>query len=191
MIIGKKEITDAFQKTAAVNMYDAVSKSIKTVQAEAKTRCPVNDGELRGSIYTAIETSSEKIVGICYTNKKYAQYVEFGTGPKGQKQHAGISPDVAYAYVQSPWWIHESMIGRKTAEKYKWFYVDTPDGRFYQCTGQAAQPFLYPALKNNELEIAHYPVGKNLSDIQILSVRRISLSYFFFSLMISGRYILY
>lgn len=50
MIIGKKEITDAFQKTAAVNMYDAVSKSIKTVQAEAKTRCPVNDGELRGSI---------------------------------------------------------------------------------------------------------------------------------------------
>ena len=183
MIIGKKEITDAFQKTAAVNMHDAVpkdrppprraapaaqsglSKSIKTVQAEAKTRCPVNDGELRGSIYTAIETSSEKIVGICYTNKKYAQYVEFGTGPKGQKQHAGISPDVAYAYVQSPWWIHESMIGRKTAEKYKWFYVDTPDGRFYQCTGQAAQPFLYPALKNNELEIAHYfeeAIEKNL-----------------------------
>ena len=120
---------------------------------------------MRGSIYTAIETSSEKIVGICYTNKKYAQYVEFGTGPKGQKQHAGISPDVAYAYVQSPWWIHESMIGRKTAEKYKWFYVDTPDGRFYQCTGQAAQPFLYPALKNNELEIAHYfeeAIEKNL-----------------------------
>jgi hypothetical protein len=57
------------------------------------------------------------------------------------------------------------MIGRKTAEKYKWFYVDTPDGRFYQCTGQAAQPFLYPALKNNELEIAHYfeeAIEKNL-----------------------------
>ena len=72
MIIGKKEITDAFQKTAAVNMYDAVSKSIKTVQAEAKTRCPVNDGELRGSIYTAIETSSEKIVGICYNSGTYA-----------------------------------------------------------------------------------------------------------------------
>ena len=68
MIIGKKEITDAFQKTAAVNMYDAVSKSIKTVQAEAKTRCPVNDGELRGSKYTAIETSSEKHVGICMHN---------------------------------------------------------------------------------------------------------------------------
>ena len=57
------------------------------------------------------------------------------------------------------------MIGRKTAEKYKWFYVDTPDGRFYQCTGQVAQPFLYPALKNNELEIAHYfeeAIEKNL-----------------------------
>ena len=64
MIIGKKEITDAFQKTAAVNMYDAVSKSIKTVQAEAKTRCPVNDGELRGSIYTAIETEKSEVVEV-------------------------------------------------------------------------------------------------------------------------------
>ena len=36
MIIGKKEITDTFQKTAAVNMYDAVSKSQKTVLRRRK-----------------------------------------------------------------------------------------------------------------------------------------------------------
>ena len=32
-------------------------------------------------------------------------------------------------------------------------YIDTPEGRFYKCSGQPAQPFLYPALKDNEKEV--------------------------------------
>ena len=79
--------------------------------------------------------------------------MEFGTGPKGQANHEGISPDVAVSYSQSPWWIHESQVGRETAERYGWPCIDTPDGRFYRCSGQAAQPYMYPALKNNEQEI--------------------------------------
>lgn len=54
---------------------------------------------------------------------------------------------------QSPWWIHESQIDKGLAEKYHWFYIDTKDGRFYQCIGQPARPFMYPALKNNEEKI--------------------------------------
>lgn len=92
-------------------------------------------------------------VGTCFTNKSYAPYVEFGTGPKGQANHAGISPNVPVAYSQSPWWIHESQIDKGLAEKYHWFYIDTKDGRFYQCNGQPARPFMYPALKNNEEKI--------------------------------------
>ena len=79
--------------------------------------------------------------------------MEFGTGPKGQANHEGISPDAAVSYSQSPWWIHESQVGRETAERYGWSYIDTPDGRFYHCFGQAAHPYMYPALKNNEQEI--------------------------------------
>ena len=60
----------------------------------------------------------------------------------------------APAYVQKPWWIHESQVDKETAERYHWFFIDTPEGRFYQCSGQAAQPFLYPALKNNEKRVA-------------------------------------
>lgn len=92
-------------------------------------------------------------VGTCWTNRAYAPYVEFGTGPKGQADHAGISPEVTPVYTQAPWWIHESQIDRRTAEKYRWFYIDTPQGRFYQCTGQPAHPFLYPALHDNEDKI--------------------------------------
>lgn len=135
---------------ASEHMEKAVANQIKMVQAEAKLMCPVNNGELRNSIKTTTEVRDGVVSGICYTNKKYASYVEFGTGPKGEADHAGISPEVSPAYTQSPWWIHESQIDAATAEKYKWPSIDTPEGRFYKCSGQAAQPFIYPALKNNE-----------------------------------------
>ena len=153
MILGEKKLLDALGELSATDLHDAVSKGIKTVQAEAKSLCPVHDGELRDSIYTSVEIGEGNIRGTCYTNKSYAAYVEFGTGPKGQANHEGISPDVVVSYSQSPWWIHESQVGRKTAERYGWPYIDTPDGRFYRCSGQAAQPYMYPALKNNEQEI--------------------------------------
>lgn len=153
MILGEKSLMDALGELSATDLHDAVSEGIKTVQTEAKSLCPVYDGELRDSIYTSVENGEESIRGTCYTNKSYAAYVEFGTGPKGQANHEGISPDVAVSYSQSPWWIHESQVGRETAERYGWPYIDTPDGRFYRCSGQAAQPYMYPALKNNEQEI--------------------------------------
>ena len=137
-------------KVVEQSMEKAVGNSIKMVQGEAKLMCPVNDGELRQSIKTDIETQDGKVTGIAYTNKKHGPYVEFGTGPAGEADHAGISPTVSPSYTQSPWWIHESQVDKETAEKYHWFYLDTPEGRFYQTSGQAAQPFMYPALKNNE-----------------------------------------
>lgn len=132
------------------NMGHAVGNAIKRVQAAAKLGCPVNHGELRNSIQTSVTQVSEGYVGSCYTNKKYGPYVELGTGPRGEADHEGISPDVTPAYTQEPWWIHESQIDRADAERYKWFYIDTPEGRFYRVEGQPAHPFMYPALKDNE-----------------------------------------
>lgn len=153
-IKGLDKLMQKYEKLAeqAANeaMGRAVGASTKMVQGEAKLLCPVDHGELRQSIKTRVEVEEERTVGIVYTNKSYAPYVEFGTGPKGEADHAGISPEVTPAYSQSPWWIHESQIGAETAEKYHWFFIDTPEGRFYLCSGQAAQPFIYSALKNNE-----------------------------------------
>ena len=130
MIKGTKELISDLEKLSKVDTYKAVVKGIKTVQAEAKSLCPVGDGELRSSIYTSQETTSETVRGSCYTNKSYAAYVEFGTGPKGQANHQGISPDVDVVYVQSPW--------------------------FYQCFGQKAHPYMYPALKNTESKVERF-----------------------------------
>lgn len=131
-------------------MKKAVGQGVKIAQAGAVLMCPVNDGELRQSIKTRVEVEADKVIGTVYTNKKYAPYVEFGTGPKGEADHAGISPEFSPAYSQSPWWIHESQVDAETAEKYHWFSIDTAQGRFYQSSGQAAQPFMYPGLKDNE-----------------------------------------
>lgn len=155
MIVGIKQFERILDKMSLVDLHKAVSRSIHLVQSEAKMQCPVHDGELRASIYTdtKFDRESETVSATCYTNKEYAPYVEFGTGPKGQANHEGVSPEIAIYYTQSPWWIHESQIDARIADTYHWFFIDTPQGRFYQCTGQAAQPFLYPALKNQEEEI--------------------------------------
>lgn len=143
----------ALEQVAEVNMEKIVGRQMKQVQSAARLMCPVHDGELRRSIQMKTENMGGWVVGTVYTNKKYAPYVEFGTGPKGEADHSGISPAVSVAYTQEPWWIHEDDVDAKMVEEYHWFYIDTPEGRFYRCSGQAAQPFMYPALKDNEERI--------------------------------------
>ena len=147
----------------------AVGRGTKIAQAGAVLMCPVSDGELRQSIKTRVTVEEDRVIGTVYTNKKYAAYVELGTGPRGQADHAGISPEITPAYSQSPWWIHESQIDAETAEKYHWFYIDTEQGRFYQCSGQPAQPFLYPGLKDNE-EI----ICRKINDVLTDEIRKAS-----------------
>ena len=151
---GIGELSARLDKVASVNVARAVRKAALLVQGAAKANVLVESGELRGSIYTDTVSQEGSVNGVVYTNKKYAPYVEFGTGPRGQQNHEGISPEVSVAYTQSPWWIHEGSgdneVDRETGERYGWFYIDTPEGRFYHCSGQPASPFLYPALKNNK-----------------------------------------
>lgn len=171
-IVGLDKLMQKFGKLAETvagqTMENAVGASVKMVQAEAKLLCPVNDGELRRSIQTKVDTQDGKVVGSVYTNKKHGTYVEFGTGPKGEASHGGISPMVTPAYSQSPWWIHESQIDKETAEQYHMFALETKDGTFYQTSGQASQPFMYPALKNNEER-----ASRNLSNYLAREIRKV------------------
>nr|DAV00289.1 MAG TPA: putative tail component [Caudoviricetes sp.] len=147
------ELDKKLKQLAEIDMKRAVGEVIQIVRLAATLNCPIDTGELQQDIAADVEGDSIRAIGTCWTNKAYAPYVEFGTGPKGQADHAGISPDVTPVYTQSPWWIHESQVDRRVAEKYRWFYIDAPEGRFYQCTGQPAHPFMYPALHDNEDKI--------------------------------------
>ena len=124
------------------------------VLAAARLGAPAYTGNLRNKIFMTVEENYRGIAAHIGTNEEYAPFVEFGTGPKGMQNHKGISPNVTPTYTTTPWWVHESQIDPSTADHYHWRFIDTREGRFYQITGQAAQPFLYPALKDNEKQIA-------------------------------------
>lgn len=129
-----------------------VEHAVKLVQGDAKMLCPVDDGRLRNSIQGTTTDDGTRITGVISTNVEYAPYVEFGTGPVGQASAPELPPEVAGSihYRQTGWWIHESQISPETAEKYKFFKLETKNGTFYYTKGQPAQPFLYPAIRNNE-----------------------------------------
>lgn len=157
MIKGADNLQKKLEEMHRCNLKNAIQIGITLVQDAAKMNCPVHDGELRSKIMTDVTEQGDNVTGVCWPAAAHGTYVELGTGPKGQSEHEGISPNITVAYTQSAWWIPEGSgddgIDRETAELYHFPYIDTPNGRFYHCSGQAAQPFLYPALKNNEEKI--------------------------------------
>lgn len=144
---------------AKVDLMQGVKKATLHIQQEAKALCggfKISRGELRQSIYTATEYEGDVCRGICYTNKEYAPYVEFGTGPTGQKSHEGISPNVAIAYSQSGWTIPAHAMSVEDAEAYGLGIARNASGEIvgYYTKGQPAHPFMYPALKDNAEDAA-------------------------------------
>lgn len=130
----------------------AVLHAAKTVvQPEAKLRAPANEGELRNSIRVRLKTNGNKISCEIFTNSDHGAYVELGAGPKGLANHSGISPEVSVSYRSSPWYVHEDQINVGP-------YHFQKMGEFYKMYGQPAQPYLYPALKDN-----HDRVSRSIS----------------------------
>lgn len=132
------------------------------ILSAAKLKCSgfrLASGELRNSLSLSVENKTNQTVAHIGTNKEYATYVEFGTGPKGAANHEGISPDVNPVYRLTSWWVHESMVDPKVPQVYHWPYIDTEDGRFYKVSGQPAHPYLYPAFADNEETIMDILAG--------------------------------
>lgn len=152
MIIGKLGLDKRFDKMSKVDLRKGVEKGISYVQSAAKLGCPSNTGELRNSIMTSIETEGEAVAGVCWSASEYGMYVEFGTGPVGQVNHEGISPDIAVSYSQKGWMIPGEAMDRTYAESKGLGVIEGKDGEVvgYLTNGQPARPYLYPALKNNE-----------------------------------------
>lgn len=145
-----KKISIIGYNVPEVHARTAIAVGLAPVKAQAILLVPNNSGELRQSITQTVESIPSGVRGTLCTSKAYAPYIEFGAGPKGAESHSGTSPLVSPTYTMQPWYIHESQIDSSIAEQYHWPFFDTPDGRFYECSGQPAQPFMYPALKNTE-----------------------------------------
>lgn len=76
---------------AKEELQGVIDKAAATCEAEAKQDCPVDTGNLRGSIHTT-KGDLEDIVG---TNVEYAPYVEFGTYKMGAQPYMQPGADAA------------------------------------------------------------------------------------------------
>lgn len=62
-------------------------RGMKKVQGNAKTLCPVDNGDLRSSIKENGQITADGVECKVYTNMEYAPYVEFGTGERGRESN--------------------------------------------------------------------------------------------------------
>lgn len=83
----------------------AVQQSCELIQASEQAYCPVDTGALRDSItIDALEDSGDSITGRVGPHADYAEFVEFGTGQRGDPAapygHTGKPGMVAQPYVR-------------------------------------------------------------------------------------------
>ena len=129
-------MTQRFNKIANMELRDAMNKATALVHGQAKALAPVDTGQLAGSIHMQVKDTGAELQGRVYTNAEHAAYVEFGTG---------ITGNGTYPY---------EVEGLNLTYRDKgWAYYDEDKGEWFYTKGQEAQPYMYPALKENEKTI--------------------------------------
>lgn len=76
----------------------AIGETMLLFVGDAKNLCPVDTGQLRGSITPKVERDEDGVTGTFGTNVEYAPYVEFGTGQRGEASASPPKAPVDLAY---------------------------------------------------------------------------------------------
>lgn len=157
---GTKEFERKIGKLSKQDVRKEVGRSIQTVRNAAVNNAPTRrygsgGGSLKQSIFTNIYEDGDSVIGECYANNDHAVFVEFGTGPVGQENHVNTSPDYDPVYSQTGWMIPGDAMDPDAAEQYGLGIARGKNGEVigYYTNGQPAQPFMYPALKDNQDEV--------------------------------------
>lgn len=125
-IEGLNDVLSALDKIAdSSNLSKGMENATALVERAAKQNAPKDTGALRRSIESKVEVGENSVVGTVFTNLEYAPYVEYGTGLFAEKGGRSNVP---------------------------WKYEDEK-GEFHSTSGQKPQPYLRPALLNNQEQI--------------------------------------
>ena len=114
-----------------------MNKAVELVHGQAEEfASPGDTGNLAGSIHMQVKDTGKELQGRVYTNCEYAAYVEFGTGIKGNGTYPYKVKGLSLEYKDKGW-----------------AYFDEDKGEWIYTKGQAAQPYMYPALANHKKTI--------------------------------------
>lgn len=103
----------------------AMGRACLLVEAAAKKNAPKDNGTLRNSIESKVDVDGKDVIGTIFTPLEYAPYVEYGTG------------------------LFAEGGGRKDVP---WSYQDDK-GEWHSTKGQHPQPFMRPALNDNQKRV--------------------------------------
>lgn len=139
-IKGLSNLERKFKQLRDIEIKPIIEDASAKIRDEARKNVRVDTGELQNSItYRLEDKGNGNWRGIIYTPKEHGIYVELGTGPVGEANHNGISPEVNPMYSPTGW-----------------VYYDKDKKQFIYTKGQPARPFLYPALHDNRDKIKKF-----------------------------------
>ena len=147
---------DKLNSVALDGAVSGMTRSLLKTQSDAKINAPTNDGDLKNSIHINIEAEGDTVSGKVYTTNDHAMYVEFGTGPVGEKSKKEIPPGVAIQYKDKGWLIPVEYF--PDYKKYGIVAIEVKGALFVPTKGQKAQQFMTTAAKMNDATL-----GKNVS----------------------------
>jgi len=93
-VVGLKTVTsniDRYSKEIDIGVQGAMEKVTELIVEKARSLAPVETGDLRASVQTAVrKMASDIVTGSVEATIKYAQYIEFGTST--QKAQPFLTP---------------------------------------------------------------------------------------------------
>lgn len=99
---GLDKLHNKLNSIADIKVKKAVKKATAFVHGQAKELAPFDTGRLKGSIHMNVDVKYSYVIGKVYTNLKYAPYVEFGTGIRGDGSYP-YSPDGLNLTYKKDW----------------------------------------------------------------------------------------
>ena len=143
---------DKMQDTSTI--VSAMQDACKLVEGAATDKAPKDTGALRRSITNRVEVIGNEVSGIVFTPLEYAPYIEYGTGMYAEN---GNGTSGYWVYVgDKDYDPNRKKSGKRyTLQEAKQIVaiMRSKGLKAYYTNGMHPQPFMRPALKENEQNV--------------------------------------
>lgn len=143
---------DKMQDTSTI--VSAMQDACDLVEGAAKYKAPKDTGALKRSITNRVEVIGNEVSGIVFTPLEYAPYIEYGTGMYAEN---GNGTSGYWVYVgDKDYDPNRKKSGKRYTlqEAKKIVAIMRSKGlKAYYTNGMHPQPFMRPALKENEQNV--------------------------------------
>lgn len=159
------KVSASAQKGAEQAIYEITQEVSGRASNNLQSSIKHGTGELAGSVKDEVVVNSNgNYVGRVFSDKKQAVFREMGTGPNGEKSTKDLPPGITPVYTQKAWFFPVSASVEDLTALYGIPKIEIQGVEFYKTSGQPARPWLYPALKYVEENMAEDILKRNINE---------------------------